>query len=285
MKRYWMLLVLLAMGLSQAQAQKSGLLEGLFGNDDTIIEKALKQACVVVRQDYVIKDSLGVPYGSGQLPYFGRAYGIGVVSNGFLWTSQRVRQPWIWDANYTGYSKTHTAAPYEMAWKEVEADSFGVSKEWDAQMVGGAAVGALPQDGGTARPGVYQGDTLTEQGRLAVFYIEEGEHPDSAEIQMATALVEDIQWEEDGKAEEEAIKLKGKQLLGGALFTEHIGPGSITFKLSGLYVKTTRLNDPWKLQKLVLLENTVPTPTPSNTQAPNGASFIPKGKRRKKNKN
>lgn len=282
MKKYCFIIALLLANAINIQAQDSGLLESLFGNDQGLIEKALMKTAVLVRQDYVVKDSSGVPYGQGSLSYYGRTYGIGIVTDTVLWVPQHVRQSWIWDAAYTPYKDTHTAVPSEMAWSPLEAIRFSQGMQWEATVKKGIAYGGFTQTAGA-----HQGDSLPKVGRLAVFYINKGEKPDSAKIQVSTAQLKDIQWEKDGTAQEDQIKLKDKQILGGALFTEHTGPASISFQLSGLYVKTMNLNKPWRIHRLEERKAILPMQqlTPPATAVEQEQKSAGKKKKRKKKKN
>lgn len=267
------LLGLLSFHIGQAQS----ILDDLFGNDTQLIEKAIRKSCFVVRQDYALQDEAGHRYGSAGKDYFGRFYGIGIVSGNKLWMGAEVREAWVADPQYTPFKDSLQATPFKTALRSVDSTAFMTEKVWQATVVDGVAFGGFD-----AFEGAPLGEEAPERGRLAVFYTDSKIGLDSAAVQMTMAQVKSIQWEADGTAKENSINLKGKHILGGALFMEKVGHGMITFELAGLYVK---LGNDWKLHKI----SHVATPakpagalTPIDQVAPEGANG---GNKKKKKKN
>jgi hypothetical protein len=259
MKKHFFLIMIGLCYLQNLQAQS--ILDNLFGNDTKLIEQAIRQSCFVVRQDYVLQDDAGHRYGNAGKDYFGRTYGIGVVSGNKLWMSAQVRQAWTGDAQYTPFKDSLEAVPFKTALRSVDSTTFMQDEVWNADIKDGVAYGNF-----SAFQGAPLGEEAPSRGRLAVFYAEESSGTDTIAIQMTMAQVKNIQWAADGTATEKAINLKGKHILGGALFMEKIGHGMITFELAGLYVK---MNNAWVLHKIshiaTTTKNTIITPIGGTT--------------------
>ncbi|MFO7524933.1 MAG: hypothetical protein R6W68_05730, partial [Ignavibacteriaceae bacterium] len=49
-------------------------------------------------------------------------------------------------------------------------------------------------------------------------------------------LLENITWNENGISEIKELRFGNNKIIGGALFSKYISPGSVTWKLSGLYI-------------------------------------------------
>ena len=272
MKKTWLFAILFVFGFGSSNAQS--LLDNILGKDQLIIEMAIQKSCFLIRQDYILKDTAGLEYKSPNQEYFGRGYAIGVVSGKQLWTTALSRKPWVSDVNFTPQKGKFTPENYQSALRPVTALQFEKAQIWTPTIVNEVAVGKFERF-----EGATQGESKPTKGRLAVFYIKEGENPDSAAIQIATVQISNIQWDTKGMANEDHINLKGKRILGGALFTEKIGYGTISFELSGIYVKTEHLTDPWRIHQLPVPPKPV---APQTSVQQTDTEENPKKKRRKK---
>ena len=82
--------------------------------DDQLIRVALDSAFVVVRQDYVLKSTNPKnpkEFGRGGNAYFGRVYGVAVISGNKLWADGRLKTPWLYDEHYKDYESADSLRP------------------------------------------------------------------------------------------------------------------------------------------------------------------------------
>lgn len=68
-----------------------------------LIENAAVKGLFVVKQEYILKDTVSVnpkSYGRNGNPYFGIGYGLGAIVNGSMIVDSEITTPWNSDANY-----------------------------------------------------------------------------------------------------------------------------------------------------------------------------------------
>lgn len=88
------------------------VLEQFLTADQQFIKKTTDSVLFVVRQDYILRDTTtGTEYGRGGREYFGRAYGLVVLSEDKLWGENKLKMPWLADTYFAQYSEVDSIQP------------------------------------------------------------------------------------------------------------------------------------------------------------------------------
>lgn len=135
MKKTIFLVVLVAIILSGVNAQ-FGNLKIVRSNNQQLIEEAIIDGLCILRQDYMLKDSIN--YGRGGKPYFGRGYEIGVLtSDNKILFNKNILKPWESDVNYNQYKNDTTKQPALSALniREIKSNVY-VARDRDSVVVG-----------------------------------------------------------------------------------------------------------------------------------------------------
>lgn len=209
-------------------------------NNQNLVNKAIDGAIYLVRQEYLLESATGEKLGRGILDYFGKSYRIGVLVNRDLWIPSSIRSPWKEDPNFKEYEAEHKPACSLTKVKKINSD-----KDYRVFEIKQLNLEASLTSFKPGIAGLNASDSLPQNGKLLVYYVEADSSPDEAEIKSTNISLNQISWDNEGMAEVKDIEFKDRSVLGGALFVEKVSLGKIDIELVAVY---TDVEDNWVLQ-------------------------------------
>jgi hypothetical protein len=205
---------------------------------------ALKPFFCLIRQEYVVIDEYGKQKLRGGNDFYGKAYTIGVLADDArLWFPTYVRFPWEFDNTLD--SRTKKSSKPECSFinfKSLADKEYFKSKiqEMDERKLLTSIL--------AGKYGIVREDSLQNNGTLIVFYSSAASPDDFTGISHSIMFLEDLNWNSDGVAEIEDLHYGNDKIIGGALFSRYLRPGSITWKLSGFYLP---VKNKWVLKSII----------------------------------
>ena len=193
---------------------------------------ALKSLFYLIRQEYVLVDDSGKPRTRGGNDFYGKAYTIGVIDEfARLWYPTHVRFPWQSDPTYDR-ELTRNMKP--------ECSVFGIKNYSEENFF----MTKLPLSDKKElisfilfnERGIELDDSLPEEGTLIIFYTATHSPDNFNVITHSLIFMDGIKWDSNGVSEVETLQFGNNRIIGGALFSRHLGPGSIRWKLAGFYI-------------------------------------------------
>lgn len=205
---------------------------------------ALKSFFYLIRQEYVLFDESGKQMIRGGNDFYGKAYTIGILAeDSRLWFPTYVRFPW--EIDNTLDSKTKKSSKPECSFinfKSLTDQDYFKSKIQEInerKLLTNILAGKY---------GIVREDSLRNNGTLIVFYSSAASPDDFTGISHSIMFLEDLTWNSDGIAAIEDLHYGNDKIIGGALFSRYLRPGSITWKLSGFYLP---VKDKWVLKSII----------------------------------
>ncbi|MDF9798775.1 hypothetical protein OKW21_004038 [Catalinimonas alkaloidigena] len=221
-------------------------------NNQNLVNKAIDGAIYLVRQEYMLESSSGERLGRGILDYFGKTYRIGVLVNRDLWLPSSIREPWRTDPNFKEYEADFE--PFCSLTKVKAINSDNDYRVFEIKKLN------LESPLTSFKPGVAglnASDSLPQNGKLLVYYVEEDNSPDESVIKSTNINLNQISWDNEGMAEVKDIQFKDRMILGGALFVEKVSLGKIDIELVAVY---TDVEENWVLQAVhPIITNHIPS--------------------------
>lgn len=257
MKKIGFLICLCLSGFLQAQFDFSS-----FTKDTELLKASLLDFCYLVRQDYVIEDSTGGRYGWEKKPYFNKAYSIAVLSEGHLWTSSQIAQPWQGDTLFQRFKQTYTPIKTQTYLKSVQASALSpfdsIKLNFEIVQDDLARVFRDSSNLGLSQLRSNSRSVLKNNYRALAFYVPQNESPENVELKTRLYQLDSLNWNNSDLAAAQAYNLEGKTLIGIVLLHYKIDTGRINFYFTGLLQKEKPY---WKRLK------PKPKPTPQITKS------------------
>jgi hypothetical protein len=254
----------------------------LVSSQDKLLVSALDSSIVVIRQDYILRDTSGNEFGYRGKPYYGRVFRMGYVINNRVLTDSSLISPWMNDANYLSKAvKVDTLKPYlsetlikfkgDSKWRKIDQDfttgNFGMISLYDSCF---------------EYPSLIF-DTRNEDinGWLIMGYFKEDPIINDT-ISISYQIVKMKPKFSDGKASVTLPILKNKYSIGGFYFVPNVISQRISLVATGYVLPVRDQFDiiVFKSSK-ILFENNLITPIISDKAIPDDRNK----KRDKKNKN
>ena len=204
---------------------------------------ALKSLFYLIKQEYVLVDASGKPRTRGGNDFYGKAYTIGVIDEFTrLWYPTHIRFPWQSDPTYDR-ELTRNLKP--------ECSIFGI-KNYSQENFFRTKLPPLDKKELISfilfnESGIELDDSLPEEGTLIIFYTATPSPDDFNVITHSLILIDDIKWDSNGVTEIETLQFGNDRIIGGALFSRHVAPGFIRWKLAGFYMP---LGDQWVIKSV-----------------------------------
>lgn len=218
-----------------------------------MVQNALSDALVLVRQNYVLVNDKNEEYGRSGQEYFGRAYGVGLFTDCGLAMPTSTAEPWREDKAYDKYRSSDEYKPKvsmtelryagQTQYKAATFNSPEFVYTHDSAVLYTSGIPKeatihteLPKDGETSGWIVL----LTSSGNL--------EADETAPISVE-AFKYSITFDKKTVLYpiEQTPSMRVKNIIGGAFFIPFYSMGQITFKYAGIMVKK---EDGWYLEKV-----------------------------------
>ena len=216
-----------------------------------MVRNALSEAVVLVRQNYVLVNDKQEEFGRFNKDYFGRAYGVGLITDCGLAVPATTAEPWREDEAFAKYRDSKEYAPRVSAseiryagknrYETLTMDTTKMRFTTDSltvylPMTKNPALRAEIHENGDVTGWVV---ILSSTGNL--------ESDETSEIAI-DAYKYTLSFDKQSKSYplEQTPTMKVKNILGGAFFVPSYSMGQITFKYAG--VLTKQGND-WQIVK------------------------------------
>jgi len=105
------ILALLSMSLPLTAQTTSSIDASFISGDQKLVRMAIDSSLCILRQEYTLTNRSGNEYGRNGKSYFGKAYTIGVLAVGRIWTDSRILRPWDEDGNYDRFRTIDSIKP------------------------------------------------------------------------------------------------------------------------------------------------------------------------------
>lgn len=205
---------------------------------------ALKPFFYLIRQEYIVFDEFGKPKIRGGNDFYGKAYTIGVLAEDTrLWFPTYVRFPW--EIDNTLDSRIKKSFKPECSF--INFKSFA-DQDYFKSKIRDIDEKKLLTCVLAGKYGIAPEDSLKNNGTLIVFYSSAASPDDFTSISHSIMFLEEIKWNSDSIAEIEELQYGNNKIIGGALFSRNLSPGSINWKLSGFYIP---VRDKWVLKSII----------------------------------
>lgn len=105
-------------GLAQKDPAKDGQkdspkgLLSILSADQRFVRLAVDSSICLIRQEYTLIDARGNEYGRNSDPFFGRQYGLGVISDSGIWVGAELSSPWTADRNFEKFRSSDSLTPH-----------------------------------------------------------------------------------------------------------------------------------------------------------------------------
>lgn len=242
MKNQFAIIITLLLGTIFAYGQDKPTDFTLFSKEN-IEFTALKPFFYLIRQEYILMDESGKPRVRGGNNFYGKAYTIGVLSEDTkLWFPTYIRSPWEIDDTYDQLTnKSHKPECSLFGMKSYADDDYFVTQ---IQSIDEKDPLFFIRVG---RNGIMLEKDLQDNGTLIIFYTSAAS-PDNFEVILHSIMfLDEIIWNSDGTAEIEELNYGDNKIIGGALFSRHMSPGNIRWRLAGFYLP---VNNRWILKSI-----------------------------------
>lgn len=216
-----------------------------------MVRNALTDAVVLVRQNYVLVNDKQEEFGRSNNDYFGRAYGVGLITDCGLSVSAATAEPWRNDEAFAKYRDSKEYVP-KLSATEVryagknryETLTMDTSK---VRFTADSVIAYLPM---TPNPALHaelpvDGDVT---GWLVILSsLGNVETDETSEIAI-DAYKYTVTFDKRSKVSpiEQTPSMQVKNILGGAFFVPSYVMGQITFRYVGFLMKN---DDGWQLVK------------------------------------
>jgi hypothetical protein len=234
-------------------------------DEQRLLLSALSPMVVLVRQEYVLRDSLGNDFGSQNRPYFGRVERLGVsIKSGIIY-DLKLQEPWLLDKNY------------ELSRDKVGKGLVPILSETSIRLASGGAFFPAKsiafQEDGLGTLGLAHAETnidtlpvehkiapISEAWLLSAYQRDGTASADTLPLRLSLQRTK-IAWAtEDDTAELPNFSPKSMP-LGGILCNVIVGPsGKIQFKLLGFLLQKDKVWYAKRLFNLVKTGTDMPTP-------------------------
>lgn len=204
-------------GLSEAQINEMRLI-GMAAAMKNLVLSALKDAVYVVRQEYYCLDDQGNKHYAPGKEYFGRRYGLAVAADGRLWSMSYVISPWLEDEGFKQVASSRKPVRSYSGLRRLDADRSFQPVPLVAFAEENRYIGYYEHPSPIRYAQSTESNRKTE-GRLIMFYVNNGEDPESAEIQ-STIFNVDPDWSAKGVIRNPIPDFRDKLLLGGLYVIE-----------------------------------------------------------------
>ena len=211
---------------------------GLISFDDQLIKAALDSVFFIVRQDYVLRYTRGniaKDFGRGGNEYFGRVYGLVVLSENKFWADGRLKTPWLLDENYRDFQSVDTLIPVltNTSFRRISEKSF---KKYNVIIKDSSKSDYFYYETMKDLRSVSNNpNTKDSMGWLVIAYTKDDiQHNDSCDVYLFPFRPRP-QYKNNSYA---PIKMPQKEyILGGGYFTVNISVGQIRFSYAGVLYK------------------------------------------------
>jgi hypothetical protein len=239
MKFRYILIFLLLFSCISIYSQENRTDFSMFLNEN-IEFTALKPFFYLIRQEYVLSDKTGKTKTRGGNDFYGKAYTIGVLDEeSKLWFPTYIRFPWKIDDTYDKKIIANFSPECSFfcrkSYSEQDYFKTKILKTDEKYLLTFLLSGKI---------GIALEKSPQNSGTLVVFYSSVASPDDFTLISHSQMFLEDITWNPDGIADIEELHLGNNKIIGGALFSRYLSPGSVSWKLSGFYLP---VKDKWVL--------------------------------------
>lgn len=191
-----------------------------------LVINSIKNSLYIVKQDYILESRNGEKKTQSGKTYFGRNYHIAMAANNKLWTTTSLLSPWVEDPSYNVSNQEYKPVRTNMGIRRLDIDRSMrevsmLSRVYDNQYLGFYEYNQpIPYAATTT-------EVTKSEGRLLMFYVENGQDPETAEIKSLLYNI-DPDWDTKGKIRNPIPSFKDKTFLGGVYLVEDRTFGSAT---------------------------------------------------------
>jgi hypothetical protein len=204
-------------GVTEAQVNQEYLL-GMAASMHNLVVGSIRDALCVIKQDYYVEDQNGNKMTSQGKDYFGRQYGIAIAANGRLWTMNKVMSPWIEDNGFKNLTGSHTPIRATSGIRRLDTDRSVRNIAMTAHVEENLYLGYYDFPEPIRYASIASTNRKTE-GRLVMFFVHNGEDPETAEIQSQVFNIAP-DWSKKGLIRNPIPDYNDKIFLGGVYVIE-----------------------------------------------------------------
>jgi hypothetical protein len=84
----------------------------ILSSDQRFVRLAVDSSICLVRQEYTLIDGKGNEYGRNSNAFFGRKFGLGVISDSGIWLGAEIGAPWTGDKNFEKFRTGDSLKPH-----------------------------------------------------------------------------------------------------------------------------------------------------------------------------
>jgi hypothetical protein len=248
--------ILLSIDNAICQSQpssKDDLINSIFSNKSyEFLLPVFDSSLYIIRQDYTLIDGAGNEYGRNKDAFFGKKYGLGVVTDSGIYTTTDILVPWEDDKNFNKFKNNDSLKPHlsKIFYKRLNDKTFspmetGQSKKIvDSSLIIFRAPDSLP----------YIADAINLKDTTGwIVLAKSREDPGMTDSFLLNLSIIRPVFSEDSTGKMYIRNLAAKDnFIGGIFYTSHISLGKILFSASGIlkkdgngwYIKTFRTGAP-----------------------------------------
>jgi len=243
MKNYALLSLLMLLPVLGLLAQRESKdLLSILSSDQRFVRLAVDSSICLVRQEYTLIDKKGNEYGRNSDAFFGRKFGLGVISDSGIWLGAEVGTPWTGDKNFEKFMTGDSLKPH-LAKTFIRRPAEGGFTELKSHPVAGGVPGAAAGDliriarpeGLAPIPGSY--DAKDAAGWLVLVTSKDGtDIGDTTKFGYNTFQPRLNFADSTGKGYIKNMPSE-KDLVGGIYYTCVVALGRISFSAAGILQK------------------------------------------------
>jgi len=230
-----LLLPVLGLLAQKEQREPSKDLLAILSSDQRLVRLAVDSSICLVRQDYTLVDAKGNEYGRNSDAYFGRKYGLGVISDSGIWVGAEMGMPWVGDRNFEKFKTGDSLRPH-LARTYVRRPAQGGFTELPGRLTGGGELFCIARPEGLAPIGCSF-DVRDPAGWLVLVTTKDGmDIGDTTRVVYNTFQPRVTFVDSAGKGYVKNMP-QDKDLVGGIYYTCAIALGKISFRAAGILQK------------------------------------------------
>lgn len=218
-------------------------------SNQQLVEEAIKNGIVVIRQSYQLEDSVSHQrfgrYGNEE---FGKTYSLGVKVEGGILLENKAIRPWNYDENFVRYQDSHRPVNIKTEVKELKDSVFSNAKLNVDSVVSNDPIANIPDSLTFSGKGfeVFSYSKPTDGWIIWITSSDEIHHCDSVVVQSPLIYKKKIEFNPDSISYSIELPQTPNKVWGGIFVVpEQTEIGQLTFKLAGVMVE--EVSGEWNL--------------------------------------
>ena len=233
--------ILLSIDKAVCQSQpssKDDLINSIFSNKSyEFLLPVFDSSLYIIRQDYTLIDGAGNEYGRNKDAFFGKKYGLGVITDSGIYAATDILLPWEDDKNFNKFRNNDSLKPHlsKTFYKRLNDKTFLPMETGQSKKTGDSSliVFRAPE----SRPSIANAINLKDTTGWIVLAKSKEDPAISDSLLLNLSILRPV-FSEDSTGKMYIKNLAAKDnFFGGIFYTSHISIGKILFCASGILKK------------------------------------------------